>query len=391
MRVDDDERRARLAWQHRLLAGRRTDDLTVIADDLVALHSTDPVTVYLSAMARMSHPSLADVERAIYEDRSLIRHHAMRRTLWLATPGVARAMHAAATTKLAGPERRRVAKLLVESGIADPEAWLEDASRQTLDFLAEHGPTTARRLGEQVPALRQPLMMAAGTPWAATVSAHSRLLTLLGFTGQIIRGRPSGSWVNGAYRYLVAEDWLPGGLTGVDERTAAADLAARWLRAFGPGTTTDLKWWMGWTLATTKRALADVGAVAVDLVGGPGWLAADDPGPPAGQSWVALLPGLDPTTMGWKERDWYLPAGAAEAFDSSGNGGPTIWVDGRIVGAWAQTPDGRLHTHYFEAAAAARRRQVDERAAELQQWVGDTRFTIRFPGHIHTRILGGSR
>lgn len=391
VRVDDEERRARLAWQHRLLPGRRTDDLTVIADDLVALHSTDPVTVYLSAMARMEHPSITAVEQAIYADRSLIRHHAMRRTLWLATPAMVRSMHAAATAKLVGPERRRVAKLLVESGVADPEAWLDDAARQTLDFLAEHGPTTARQLGEQVPALRQPLTMAAGTPWAATVSAHSRLLILLGFAGEIIRVRPTGSWVNGAYRYVAAADWLPGGLIGVDERTAAADLAARWLRAFGPGTTTDLKWWMGWTVATTKRALVDVGAVAVELAGGPGWVAAADSGAPPAEPWVALLPGLDPATMGWKQRDWYLPAAAAEAFDSSGNGGPTIWVDGRIVGAWAQTPDGRLHTHYFEAIGSVRRREVDERAAELQRWVGDTRFTIRFPGHIHARILGGPR
>ena len=44
--------------------------------------------------------------------------------------------------------------------------------------------------------------------------------------------------------------------------------------------------------------------------------------------------------MGWKLRDWYLPAAAADAFDRNGNAGPTLWVDGRVVGAWAQAPDG---------------------------------------------------
>ena len=87
VKISDEERRARLAERHRLLPRTRTDDLTQIADDLVALHSTDPVTVYLSAMARMANPSIAAVERALYADRTLIRHHAMRRTLWLATPG----------------------------------------------------------------------------------------------------------------------------------------------------------------------------------------------------------------------------------------------------------------------------------------------------------------
>ena len=48
--VTADERRARLARRHRLLPEDRTDDVARIADDLVALHSTDPVTVYLSAM-----------------------------------------------------------------------------------------------------------------------------------------------------------------------------------------------------------------------------------------------------------------------------------------------------------------------------------------------------
>ena len=98
-----EERRARLADRHRLLPRARTDDLTAIADGVVALHSTDPVTVYLSAMVRMVHPSIAAIEHALYADRSLIRHHAMRRTLWVATPPVVRQMHAAATRKLVDP------------------------------------------------------------------------------------------------------------------------------------------------------------------------------------------------------------------------------------------------------------------------------------------------
>ena len=64
-------------------------------------------------------------------------------------------------------------------------------------------------------------------------------------------------------------------------------------------------------------------------------------------------------------REWYLPDAAAESFDSAGNGGPTLWVDGRIVGAWAQTPDGEIRTHYFERVAADRRREIDEREARL--------------------------
>ena len=387
MRIDDEERRARLAERHRLLARTRTDDLARIADDLVALHSTDPVTVYLSAMARMANPSIAAVERALYVDRTLIRHHAMRRTLWLGTPDVVRLIHAAATRKLVAPERTRLIKALVASGVADPEAWLHDARRQVLDFLDRNGPAPARDVGRHVPALRKPLVLGTGR-WATTVSAHTRVLLLLGFEGEVLRGPPLGSWVSGAYAYASARSWLPGGLGDLEELPAATELVRRWLRGFGPGTTDDVTWWFGWTKSLARRALAAAGAVEVELADGHGWVAVDDPPAPEPEPWVAMLPALDPTTMGWKQRGWYLPDVAAEAFDSVGNGGPTLWVDGRIVGAWAQTPDGVMHTHYFEKVAAARRREIDERVGEVAAMVGDTRFTVRFPGDIHARLIG---
>jgi hypothetical protein len=384
-----EERRARLARRHRLIAEERTDDIGRIADALVALHSTDPVTVYLSAMARMVHPSVEAVETALYVDRSVVRHHAMRRTLWVATPDVVRLMHAAATRKLIGPEHRRTAKLLAENGVADPEKWLADARDQVLATLHEHGPMTARTLGERVPALRHKIVMAPGKKYSATVSAHTRVLLNLGFEGRLVRTRPTGSWINGAYTYAAMDSWLEGGLGDLDEAEAACQLALRWLLAFGPGTTADLQWWMGWTAATTKRALADCDAVPISLDGGSGWVAPgdEDPVPPVGP-WVALLPGLDPTTMGWKERDWYLPACCSDTFDRMGNAGPTIWVDGRVVGAWVQAPDGEIRTKYFIEVPADRRAEVAECTRALTDLLGDTRFTVRFPSPASAALLG---
>ena len=386
-RIDVEERRARLAERHRLLPRTRTDDLPQIADDLVALHSSDPVTVFLSAMARMAHPSIAAVEHALYVDRSLIRHHGMRRTLWVATPPVVQLMHAAATRDLLTNERRRTSQLLAASGIQDPEQWLADAEKQVLADLREHGPSTAREIGQRVAALRQRLQLAPGKTYAAVQSAHTRVLYILGFAGKMLRGQPS-NWINGAYRYVDAESWLPGGLGDLDPRLAAAELAARWLQRFGPATTVDLQWWMGWTLKRTRQALADCGAVEVDLDDVTGWLAADDPPLAPVEPWVAVLPGLDPTIMGWKQREWYLPSTSLEVFDGVGNGGPSLWVDGRVVGGWAQTKDGSVHVHYFERVGADRRREIDQRIDELKSWIGETRFTVRFPGDIHARLLG---
>jgi hypothetical protein len=386
-RIDVEERRARLAERHRLLPRTRTDDLPQIADDLVALHSSDPVTVFLSAMARMAHPSIAAVEQALYVDRSLIRHHGMRRTLWVATPPVVQLMHAAATRDLLTNERRRTSQLLAASGVQDPERWLADAEKQVLADLRKHGPSNAREIGQRIEALRQRLQLAPGKSYAAVQSAHTRVLYILGFAGKMLRGQPS-NWINGAYRYVDAESWLPGGLGDLDPRLAAAELAARWLQRFGPATTIDLQWWMGWTLKRTRQALADCGAVEVDLDDLTGWLAADDPPLAPVEPWVAVLPGLDPTIMGWKQREWYLPSTSLEVFDGVGNGGPSLWVDGRVVGGWAQTKDGSIHVHYFERVGADRRREIDQRIDELKSWIGDTRFTVRFPGDIHARLLG---
>lgn len=393
--VTVEERRSRLARRHRLLAETRIDDVPTIADDLVALHSSDPVSVYLSAAARMAHPSLATVDGALYEERSLVRHHGMRRTLWVATPPMMRLVHGAATRKLIGPERRRTTGLLAESGVADPDSWLDDARTQVLAALHEHGPMTARRLGEAVPALRQPLVLSAGKKYQATVAAHTRVLLQLGFEGELVRTRPTGTWVNGAYTYAAVDDWVPGGLGDLDERSAATRLAEAWLRRFGPATSADLQWWAGWTATLTKQALSGCGAVPVQLeiAAGEdpveGWVAPDDEDPVASVGdWVAVLPGLDPTTMGWRHRGWYLPDAAEAVFDRNGNAGPAIWANGEIVGAWAQAPDGTMRLRWFTDVSSRVQDAAAEEVDRVRCLVGDTRFTIRFPGVAHQALLG---
>ncbi len=96
------------------------------------------------------------------------------------------------------------------------------------------------------------------------------------------------------------------------------------------------------------------------------------------EPWAALLPGLDPAPMGWKERDWYLGEHRAELFDRNGNVGPTVWWEGRIVGGWAQRPDGELVVRMLEDAGDDARRAIDEEAARLRSALGDLRVTPRF-------------
>ena len=139
--------------------------------------------------------------------------------------------------------------------------------------------------------------------------------------------------------------WLADGLTDWEVDAAQAELARRWLARFGPATVTDVKWWTGWTMGETRKALAAAGAVDVELEGGAGLALPDDLEPvPSPEPCAALLPGLDPTPMGWKERDWYLGEHGRLLFDNAGNIGPNYLVgrsDRRRLGA-AQRRRGRL-------------------------------------------------
>jgi hypothetical protein len=392
-KITDDQRRARLAHRHRLLPSQRTDDVAAIADSVVALHSTDPSTVYLSASARMKHPSLDSVSRALYDERTVVRHHAMRRTLWVMTPEMARFAHAACTVALAKTQWSRLAKMVEDSGIAkDGAAWAEAARAEMLDALTSMGSATARQLGKAVPALTNKIQFAVGESIVNTQGAHTRLLLNLGFDGAIVRGRPNGSWNNSEYPWSVTEQWLPEGIAGAELDAAAAEVARRYLDRFGPATIADLQWWAGWTAGLAKRSLAAIGAVEVDLDNGVGWVLADDV---TGRRetrapWVAFLPALDPTTMGWKERSWYLHdlgKFGASVFDVNGNAGPTVWVDGRVVGGWVQRKSGEIGYKLLAEVSAANIKAIAAHAEQLRELVGEVRFRVRFPAPMQKELL----
>ena len=183
---------------------------------------------------------------------------------------------------------------------------------------------------------------------------------------------------------------------------ARAELARRWLSAFGPALMSDLQWWTGLTGGQVRQALAQLELAKVDLHGAPGvMLAADLPGldAPAPQPWAALLPALDPTAMGWRERDWYVGEHAAALFDRSGNIGPTAWWDGRIVGGWAQRGDGEIAVRLLNASPVIDRRgrgagcRGRYRRARWYDPVARQPFSCIFARksqHGKQRILGGA-
>ncbi len=385
------QRRRRMALRHGLLAHNDSDSPSTaqVASTMVGLHSSDPVTVYLSIAARSRTATVDSVQQELDQ---LIRHHAMRRTLWVFDQATATTAHVACTAKIARAERNKLIKALTLTAAPnapqEPEQWLAQVADVVHRELL-NGPLSTRQLGERLPEFRVMLEMAPGKPYSANQSALSRVLLLMGFDGRITRrGTVGGGWINSQYLWQLADGIV---VDSLPKAEAQRDLTQQWLHAFGPATATDLRWWTGWTVTDTRQALAAAGASEVLLDDGePGWCLPDDIEPdPAERTWTAALPGLDPTIMGWKRRDWYLdPDMTPTLFDRNGNGGPSLWVDGQVVGGWVQTVEGSLDYRLLADVGRDHITSLEGQLARLATFIGETRFKVRFPAPLQKELYG---
>jgi hypothetical protein len=359
---------------------------------MVCLHATDPATVYLSAWARVDGMTVTDLERSLYVERSLVKHLAMRRTLFVfprETMGVAQA---GASNRVAEAERRRLIRDVERAELhQNGERWLAEAWKQVLVALSDGRQATSSELRDEIPLLGGSIVYGERKSWGGQFPICPRVLTTLSAAGHIVRASNDGGWVSSRPRWASMKSWLGDELAPVQEREAVARLVEQWLVVFGPGTSADIKWWLGSTVAAVRRALADLHAVEVDLDGHIGYLLRDDlettdPVEP----WAALLPPLDPTTMGWFERDWYLGSYRSRLFDTSGNAGPTVWWDGRIVGGWAQSETGDVVLQLLEDVGAEGLRALEHEAARLTEWLAGTRVLPRFPSPL-SKVVAGAK
>lgn len=329
-------------------------------------------------MTAVTALEVADVDRALYADRTLVKQLAMRRTVFVFPRDLLPAVWPSASARVARTERLAMSQDAVKAGLNhDGNAWLDRARAEVLSVLTDEPQgLSAQDVRLAVPMIDVKVAVSPGSPWSGP-----RVLTHLGLTADIVRGHNSGHWRTSRPRWTLMRHWLAEVPEPWDAADGYRELVRRWLYTFGPGTEDDLAWWLGSTKAVVRAALAELDAVAVSLDhSDTGWLLPDDlDEQPAPKTWAALLPVLDPTVMGWKHRDFYLGPHRDQLFDRNGNAGTTAWVNGRIVGFWVQDEAGVVRVRLLEPLSARDQRALNAEAARLTSWLDGLRLATVIP------------
>ncbi len=376
-------RRARLV-ERQLTAASAVD----AARAVVVLHATDPATVYLSVLARCPALTVEDVGRELYDERRLVRMMAMRRTLFVVPAELVPVVHAAASLEVAATARRRLltqlATLPTDPRLPDDlDGWLAGVEQGVTEAIERLGVASGAQLALAEPRLRTALLPTTDKAYDVRRTLTSQVLVLVGAQGRLVRGRPMGTWTSRQHTWEAASAWWPDGIEPLEPAHARARLAQAYLRRFGPATEVDVAWWTGWSKGATRAALSslDTAGLAGGLV-----LAHDVETVAAAEPTARLLPALDPTPMGWKERGWFLPEDSRALYDAYGNVGPTVWWGGEVVGGWAVRRDGSVATDLLVDRGAEARTAVAAAADALSARLDGTVVVPSFRTPLERRL-----
>ncbi|MEJ5945069.1 crosslink repair DNA glycosylase YcaQ family protein [Pseudokineococcus basanitobsidens] len=114
--VPDGERRAHLGARHALAEG--VNDVEAAARAVVCLHAAEPSSVHLSAWARAG-AGRGDVDRSLYDRRSLVEQRAMRRTVFAVPVDLLPAVRTSAAARVAAQQAGLLARGVVAGGLAE--------------------------------------------------------------------------------------------------------------------------------------------------------------------------------------------------------------------------------------------------------------------------------
>ncbi len=316
--------------KHRLAAAPVPPDrsVTEAVHAAAGVYATAP-TCYLSCAARLPGFRPAAFDAAVGEG-SLVLLRAMRGSAYTVPvdvlPVVVGATGATVRTGMVRLVRAAGLPDVDYAGLADRiEAALSGRPAATL-------PEIRALLGDTAPPRREALQYA---------------VTLMTAEARLVRAERRGGWRSDSYGYARWADRFPAPLQPAEPAQARVALARWYLRAFGPATSEDLRWWAGWPARDASAALAGLAAelVRVGLIDPSGRpveayaladeLAALRDADPDSARGVRLLPVWDAYLMGYADRRRLLAEGDRPwVYDKSGNATSVVLVDGMVAGVW---------------------------------------------------------
>lgn len=389
LRLDQAHVNAYVAHKQHLLPAARGSDVTEITRDIAALHATVPTGPFLSLWARVVPFARDLLENALYTERVLARTICMRQTLHVVPSDELPRYIPVYIERYGASVRAEGEALLVQAGLcieSEAAAAWSDLQDRVREVVSDRGLCTVQDLGRAIPELRSQIRYSVGKSYGGTFSVGSRLIPAMCTSGVLIRAKPRGTWRSNLYAYALLSDWLPGiDLQAWRPSDARAWLVRRYLRTFAPATVEDVQWWTGLSRRETMSALdalrpslieVSIAGLGTHLMLDADWAQCQDLAE-LSSSCAWFLPALDPYVMGYSDRRRFLDPGHQEAvLDRAGNAVPTVWVDGQIVGAWAQRKDGTVAYGLFEPHPGARA-VLEAEAQRLQAFLCGEYLAIR--------------
>lgn len=326
-------------WHRQLLQRDRPLSVEEAVLEAGGIYSTAP-TSYLSFVARVPGFQRGDLDRALYEDRKLVRMSALRGSGFLIPLEMVDAV-------VSGSDRKDVFSDWAEKlvGAKRRDEWRKDILK-LLDgqvLLAREIRKHFDASGKDAEALRHTL---------SSMTVRRELAAASG----------PRSWRDNQYGYALWSQWFPEHPPRDMDRDDARVTLARWyLRGHGPAVVGDFAWWAGMKKANAAKAFADAGLIEV----GEGLFDLPNMPEPPEASGMRLLPIWDTALVRQKQWRRMVPESLYPfVYDSSGNVTSTIIRDGEVVGVWDRGGDrDRLE---IVAAFFGRRSVADEAAVEAE-------------------------
>ncbi len=341
-----------------------------IVKELCGIQAQDARAATLGVRVRSAGLLATDVEYARVQERTIIRTWGQRGTLHLlATEDLGWLLPLFGPVFIAGDRRRREELGLDEDTCARAISVIRDV-------LASQGALTRAELVEQL----------AARDIRLEGQARPHLLYRAALEGIICLGPDRGAEPT----YVLLSDWVEPGRTTLSPEAALAELALRYLQAYGPTTPEDLTAWSGMPISRIRPAwprIADQ-LLEVEAAGSPAWMlkaqAAWLDEPPAPASIVRLLPGFDIYLLGYQNRDLAVPRQHAKRINAGGGMiHPVLLVDGRVVGTWkSKRQKNRLEVvvEPFDQLAIQVQQGLQAEVTDLARFLGVPASLMLAPG-----------